>query len=200
VSLAGFITAASSTVLRRQAPPATRTLPDIEPGQLWLVEVAVESPPSGLIRRLLDRVNVVLYDRALTDIVARSLPLGGYAEPAASGDELHEATASRAVRFARDGWSVARLVPAQPTQRERVVRGRRLANELAATAPPSELIVIVYGELRDGVCEPTETRLDRLDQVVVTYPRDARLTILVGGLTSHAAARLFAVAGNGLAG
>jgi hypothetical protein len=151
VSLADLIATASSTVLRRQAPPATRTFPDIAPGQLWLVEAPVALPPSGLLRQIIDQVNVVLYDRALTDIVAGSLPLGGYAEPAASGDEKDAAATSRLVRFACDGWSVARLVPAQPTQRERVLRARRLADELAVIAPPSELTVIVRGELSDGV-------------------------------------------------
>jgi hypothetical protein len=92
------------------------------------------------------------------------------------------------------------LVPARPTQRERIVRVRRLIEELAATKPASEIAVTVLGELTDGVSEPTQTQLSRLDQVVVTYPRDARLTFVVGGLNAHSAARLHAVAGNGLAG
>jgi hypothetical protein len=104
------------------------------------------------------------------------------------------------VHFAGDGWSVARLVPARPTQRERIVRVRRLIDELATTKAASEVAVTVLGELSEGVCEPTQTRLNRLDQVVVTYPRDARLTIVVDGINRQTAARLHAVAGNGLAG
>jgi hypothetical protein len=202
MSLADSIVTASSPVvaLRGRAPRETPALPDIGPGQLWLVEVAAGSPPSRWLCRLLDEVNVVLYDRALTDLVAESLPLGGYAEPAASGDEQDDRAASRAVRFAFDGWSVARLVLAQPTQRERVLRARRLADELAAGRAFPEVDVIVRGELSDGVCEQTQTRLNRLDQVLVSYPRDARLTILVNRLNNHAAAQLHAVAANGLAG
>jgi hypothetical protein len=109
------------------------------------------------------------------------------------------ARGGRAAGFARDGWAVARLVPARPTQRERLVRIRRLVEELAGTRAPGGVAVTVLGELSDGVCEPTETRLNRLDQVVVAYPRDARLTIVVDGISRHTAAR-HAVAGNGLAG
>ena len=147
---------------------------------------------------------MVIYDRVFADAVARALPLGGYAEPAASADEAGDPAAARAVRFACDGWSVVRLLLSRPTQRERIARVRRLVEELAATKAPGDVPVTVLGELGDGVCEPTETRLDRLDLVVVTYPRDARLTIVVGGagggIGGDAAARLYAVAGNGLAG
>jgi hypothetical protein len=156
-------------------------LPQIEPGQLWLIELATaRDPPAAPLRQAIDQANVVIYDRAFADFVAASLPLGNYAEPAASTDEAGDPAAARAVRFACDGWSVARLVPPHPTQRERIVRVRRLVEELAATKAPGDVPVTVVGELADGVFEPTETRLDRLDLVVVTYPRDARLTIVVG--------------------
>lgn len=184
--------------------PAPAILPEIGPGQLWLIELsAAQSEPSAL-RHAIERANVVIYDRVFADAVARALPLGGYAEPAASADEAGDPAAARAVRFACDGWSVVRLLLSRPTQRERIARVRRLVEELAATKAPGDVPVTVLGELGDGVCEPTETRLDRLDLVVVTYPRDARLTIVVGGagggIGGDAAARLYAVAGNGLAG
>jgi hypothetical protein len=178
-------------------------LPDVEPGQLWLIELpaAADGLPA-LLRRVLDRVNVVIYDRALADSVAASLPLGSYAEPAASSDETANPAAARAVRFAFDGWSVARLVPARPTQRERIARVRRLVEELAPHRPASQVAVTVRGDLGDAVCEPTETRLSRLDLAVVTYPREACLTIAIhlGDRVGGGAARLHAVAGNGLAG
>jgi hypothetical protein len=201
VSITEFISTTPPGHAARPLPCAPPTFPAIEPGQLWLIELPPgESQPSPLVRCVLDQVNVVIYDRALTDLVANSLPLGGYAEPAASTDEANDPAAARAVHFAGDGWSVARLVPARPTQRERIVRVRRLIDELATTKAASEVVVTVLGELSDGVCEPTQTRLNRLDQVVVTYPRDARLTIVVDGLNRQTAARLYAVAGNGLAG
>jgi hypothetical protein len=188
---------------RAHAIPALQTpgLPEIQPGQLWLIELpAANGEPSPALRRAIDQANVVIYDRSTADIVARSLPLGSYAEPAADADETSDLAAARAVRFAGDGWSVARLFPARPTQRERIARVRRLVNELAATKAPGDIAVTVFGELNDGVCEPTETQLDRLDLVVVTYPRDAQLTIVIKALVSVSPARLHAVAGNGLAG
>lgn len=175
--------------------------PAVEPGELWLIELSTANgEPSPALCRAIARANVVIYDRSGAEIVARSLPLGNYAEPAASADETSDPAAARAVGFTRDGWSVLRLFPARPTQRERIARVRRLVNELAATKAPSDIAVTVFGELNDGVCEPTETQLDRLDLVLVTYPRDAQLTIVVKALGSVSAARLHAVAGNGLAG
>jgi hypothetical protein len=201
MSIAEFISTTPPGRAARPQPGPLPTFPIIEPGQLWLIELpTADREPSALVRRVLDGVNVVLYDRALTDIVAGSLPLGRYAEPAASTDETNDPGAARAVHFACDGWSVARLVPARPTQRERIVRVRRLIDELATTKAASEVAVTVLGELSEGVCEPTQTRLNRLDQVVVTYPRSARLTIVVDGINRQTAARLYAVAGNGLAG
>jgi hypothetical protein len=155
------------------------------------------------IRRILDRANVVIYDRDLAEAVAAILPLGTYAEPAAPAGEFGDPTALRAARFAADGWSVVRLVAARASQRDRVGRIRRLADALAATPAQTDLAATVYAEAGDGVCEPTETRLSRLDLVVVTYPRDARLTIVIqpsADAVATAGPRLRAVAGNGLAG
>ena len=174
-------------------------VPDVQPGQLWLIELSPDGICCPALRSVIDRANVVIYDRAVAGIVAESLRLGLYAEPAPGANETDSAS-GRAVGLARDGWAVVRLVSARPTQRERIVRVRRLIDELAVAKAPSELTVTVLAELSDGVCEPTETWLARLDQVVVTYPRDARLTIVVDGINRHAAARGDAVAGNGLAG
>lgn len=190
--------------IRRPVPSpanfAQAKFPQIEAGQLWLIEAPAEVAPNSGARHAVDGANVVIYDRALADTLSDALPLGTYAEPGASTDQANDPAAARAVRFACDGWSVARLVPARPTQRQRIVRVRRLVEELAAVKPAADIAVTVYGELADGVCEPTETRLSRLDQVVVTYPRDARLTVVVSGINGQLAARTQSVAGNGLAG
>ena len=188
-----------STAPQRQAsafPPAPTLapMPAVEPGQLWLIEVSPGGGASALARHVVDSANVVIYDHAVADSLAARLPLGTYAERAGDG------SAARSVRFARDGWSVARLLAAPATQRDRVAGIRRLVEELAGGPAPADLAVTVIGELADGICEPTETRLDRLDLVVVTYPHDARLTVIVGGLGAPGAARAQNVAGNGLAG
>jgi hypothetical protein len=195
--------------LERTVAPASRLvsramstgLPDIRAGQLWLIELAMNSEPSPALRRILADANVVIYDRSLTDIVASCLPMGGYAEPAARADESGDPAAARAVRFAADGWSVVRLVPARPTQRERLVRVRRLVEETAPHRAASEVAVTVHGDINGPVSEPTETTLSRLDLAVVTYPRETRLTIAIDLASSGGGiARLHAVAGNGLAG
>lgn len=192
-----------STAPRR--PATTRrpaeTLPKfpaVEPGQLWLIEASADGAPSAPARHAVDGANVVIYDRTLTGTLSQTLPLGTYAELAADG--LADRSAARCVRFARDGWSVARLLAAPATQRDRIAGIRRLVEELAGSQSPADVAVTVIGELRDGICEPTETRLDRLELVVVTYPQDARLTIVVEGASSISSARSQAVAGNGLAG
>src|ERR1700722_17948511 len=170
-------------------PLVPTAIPDVQPGQLWMIELSPEGASCPELRRVIDRANAVIYDRAVAGIVAESLRLGLYAEAAADGDEADDNPTRRAGGLARDGWAVVRLVSARPTQRERIVRVRRLIDELAAAKAASEVAVTVLAELGDGVCEPTESRLARLDQIVVTYPRDARLTIVVDGINRHAAAR-----------
>ena len=201
MSIAELVTTNPQRQAAKRRPAAMLSkFPAIEPGQLWLIEAAAGDALSACARHAVEGANVVIYDRALADTLSNALPLGTYAEAGERTDEASDPAAARAVRFACDGWSVARLVPARPTQRQRIVRVRRLVEELTAVKPVAEIAVTVYGELSDGVCEPTETRLSRLDQVVVTYPRDARLTIIVSGIAGQLAARVQAVAGNGLAG
>jgi hypothetical protein len=201
VSIAELVTTNPRRQAAKRPPAATLSkFPAIEPGQLWLIEAAAGDTLSACARHAVEGANVVIYDRALAATLSNALPLGTYAEAGERTDEASDPAAARAVRFACDGWSVTRLVPAGPTQRQRIVRVRRLVEELAATKSAAEVAVTVYGELRDGVCEPTETRLNRLDQVVVTYPRDARLAIVVSGINGQVAARAQAVGGNGLAG
>jgi len=205
VSIAEIVTTAPRRQAARRPRPTLAKFPqpkfpEIEAGQLWLIEASAETAPNSGARQAVDGANVVIYDRALTGTLTDALPRGTYAEAGASTDQASDPAAARAVRFACDGWSVARLVPARPTQRQRIVRVRRLVEELAAVKPAADIAVTVYGELSDGVCEPTETRLSRLDQVVVTYPRDARLTVIVSGIAGQLAARTQSVAGNGLAG
>jgi hypothetical protein len=201
MSVAELISTAPPRKAIQHRPAATlANFPAVEPGQLWLIETAVDGALSASAHHAVDGASVVIYDRALAARLADALPLGTYAEAGESTDQASDPAAARTMRFVCDGWGVARLVPAGPTQRQRIVRVRRLVEELAATKSAAEIAVTVHGELKDGVCEPTETRLDRLDQVVVTYPRDARLTIVVGGINGHIGARVQAIAGNGLAG
>jgi hypothetical protein len=180
------------------APPV---FPDIEPGQLWLIELpAAKAMPSEMLCRTLARANVVIYDRSLAAATAALLPIGGYAEPAAAVEGGVDPAAERCVRFARDGWSVARLLSPRPPRRQRGEQVRRLAAALDAARIPAALRVTVWAETPEAPAEPIETRLGDLPEAVLAQPRDTRLTIVIDALDSGAATRLHAVAANGLAG
>jgi hypothetical protein len=161
-----------------------------------LVDLAPGEVPSGPARHVLDAANVVIYDRALTASVADGLPLGSYAEPASGS----EAAASRSVRFERDGWSVARLLPAGLSPRERTRRVQDVVDELAAAKVAGRLPVTILAEAADGIEERIEARFDDLTAIVASFPRDTRLAIVIDAFTGSIGARLNAVAANGLAG
>lgn len=199
MSITETVTAASfHRAAVRRYPESTSRLPGVQPGQLWLIETTPGGVLSGPARDAVASANVVVYDRALAAALADALPLGTYAEAATEG--AHDASLSRCVRFARDGWSVVRILAAPATQRDRVAGMRSLAEQIAGERAAAEIAVTVVGELHDGICEPTHSKLDRLDLIVVTYPQDARLTVIVDGAGSPGAARHPPVAGNGLAG
>jgi hypothetical protein len=200
VSITEIIPAESLTgtsPCRQSNDAARQTLPIIKPGQVWLVELPVEGAPFAPACHVLDSANVVIYDRGLENTVAAALPLGGYAEPAATGNE---AAAGRCVRFARDGWSVARLLPVRLPQRERTRRTQDFVDELAAAGIGGRLPVSILAEGADGIEERLEGRFDDLTTVVASFPRDTRLAIVIDAFPTGIAARLHAVAANGLAG
>jgi hypothetical protein len=218
VSLFETVSAVSVVRPRRRPRPAAalQMLPDIAPGQLWLVEAAapIGAPPAhdaaarhalarhALARHAVDGANVVVYDRALAPQLEHALPLGTYAEPAPAGEGLGDPAAARCVRFARDGWSVARLMPARLPRRERLGRIHDVVAALAAARVPGNLRATVLAEAADGIGERTDTSLDGLADIVATYERDTCLAILIeafGGASIAFAAAPGAVA-NGLAG
>ena len=172
-------------------------LPSVAPGQLWLVELQAGAEPSAAARHVLDGANVVIYDRALTESVAGALPLGSYAEPAPAKSD---AAAARAVHFARDGWSVARLLPARLPSRERTRRVQDIVDELALAKVAGRLPVTIVTTSADGVEERIEARFDDIASIVASHPRDTLLAIVIDAFAGAGAARLHAVAANGLAG
>jgi hypothetical protein len=171
-------------------------LPAIAAGQLWLVELASGEALPAPVHHALDGANVVIYDRALTAAVADGLPLGSYAEPASGS----EAAAARSVRFARDGWSVARLLPAGLSPRERTRRVQDVVDELAAAKVAGRLSVTILADAADGIEERIEARFDDLTAIVASFPRNTRLAIVIDAFGEAVATRLHAVAANGLAG
>lgn len=184
------------TAPRRSPVHARPTLPKVGPGQLWLVEVPLQGPLPEASRQVLRDANVVIYDRSLTNAVAEALPLGTYAEPAAAP----ETAAARSVRFARDGWSVVRLLPARLPQRERTRRVQDVVDELATAKVLGRLPITLSAEAADGIEEHLTARFDDLAAIVASFPRDTRLAIVIDAFGGATAAPLHAVAANGLAG
>jgi hypothetical protein len=175
---------------------ALSPFPVVTPGQLWLIELPVGSALSAQAQHVLDGADVVIYDRELTDTVATALPLGTYAEPVAYSD----ASPSRCVRFARDGWSVVRLLPAGLPRRERTRQVQDVVDELAAARVAGRLLVSILAESADGSENRFQTRFDDLASTVAYHPSDALLAIAIDAFGVATTTRLHAVGGNGLAG
>ena len=185
---------------RQTVPVELPALPSVQPGELWLVEFPpTEFRLSPLGHRALTTANVVVYDRSLGTIVAGSLPLGGYAEPSTPGD----AAWGRALRFARDGWSVTKLVDTAALSREeRIVRIRRWTDRLLALGLPSHLPVSVFSHLGGQLYERTGTEFGELGAIL--DPRAVEpsrsLTIILDVAAGGTAPRFSVASANGLAG
>jgi hypothetical protein len=165
-------------------------LPRMRSGQLWVTRLASAGPESAPLEyAALTTASVVIYDRALAPIMARFLPLGGYAEPAVPSEDGIGATSARCVRFARDGWSVARLV--QPGGEFRHPSELALSLEM-----PPNLQVTVFANLGGGVYETSEVRLDEL----ILFDRSSSLTVICDAIKGDLRPNLSVASTNGLAG
>lgn len=195
---------ARSNGLRHDVPSsAEETSVDIsgDAALLWLIEVSPsETNLSPLARQAITTANVVIYDRALASIVAATLPLGGYAEPAASSSDAADPTMERCLRFVLDGWSVVRLVDHDKAQGQRTPRIRHLAERLAARKYPDDLPVLLFMNADDGRHRKIETRLSALDAELDAASRQGGLAIIFGAIATAAGRGLRAVMSNGLAG
>jgi len=188
--------AATAGFCRQQRPG----LPDIAPGQLWLVEISPEaSELPSVAHRAFVSANVVIYDRGLGPLMAAALPLGKYAEPAtASGHAPEKANVEHCVRFARDGWSVIRLVKGDVATSPRSDRLLRLSEQLlAGGVSPNSPVQLLTAD-GNATCEETATCLGDLDAVFEAHSCEGRLTAIFT-IGSDGAPPLYVVA-NGLAG
>jgi hypothetical protein len=174
----------------------------VRPGQLWLIELPATAPEfAPLEYRALSNANVVIYDRALAPTVARLLPLGGYAEPAAPTDG--DPGSERCVRFVRDGWSVARLLyPGSQSGRDRFDKIRQLSHPLLSLAMPTDLPVQIFVSAGRGRYERNETQLSRLDAIIAGYAsvRCSTFTIVLNVTDTGGVPRSCVASANGLAG
>ena len=196
MSITEIIPAQSAGTAPRRRAHTKITLPEVVAGQLWLIEQRAEVAPTASLRQAIAAANVVIYDRTLAEIVADALPLGTYAEPAAG----REVAAARSAGFARDGWSVVRVLAARAGRRERTRRVQDVVDELAAAQVPGRLPVMIFTTTGDGALEQVDARFDDLAAIVDSHARETDLTIVIAAFPAPAAASLHTIAANGLAG
>jgi hypothetical protein len=180
---------------------ARAPLPEVRPGQLWFAEITSMDPvPASLEHQALTSANVIIYDRALAPTVSRFLPLGGYAEPAAPSHLSFNATWNRCLRFAREGWSVARLV--HPSREQFAAEIRNLSRLLLGRGLAPDLTVVVFANLGDGGYEKSQMALCELDAALGLggFAEALPLTIVCDVVHSGAFPHASAASTNGLAG
>ena len=174
----------------------------VAPGQLWVVELSATEPSlSPLEYRVITTANVVIYDRPLAPMVAKVLPLGGYAEPASSsGERRLDQAWERCLRFARNGWSVVRLVEHSPSPQQRFERIQCLTERLMAAEAPANLPVLLFVDAGCDTYEKTEAPLGALSPAIGAHGVERRLSIAFTVINAGAAPRLSVASSNGLAG
>jgi hypothetical protein len=170
--------------------------PAVRPGEIWLVEHAIDADLAPLNRDAVGSANVILYDRALETLIAEILPLGTYAEPLP--DRVHGTAAAispRALRFAADGWRVVQIVEAHPGWRERV------NNQAASLAPsPDGEVPIVVIAKANGEGHQREAYACGLPALIDGFADDDPLALVLGPLAAHDPVPGQAFTANGLAG
>jgi hypothetical protein len=171
---------------------------NVRPGEIWLIE---QSPATGFVRLdrdALNAANVVLYDRALTALVAENLPLGTYAEPLSPvWQNAQSVISERAHHFAEEGWSVVQIVAAQSGWRERVYNSVERLNALRKSGEAQIRIVPkapTPGQPHSAVC------LRSLSALVDGFSKSDTLILIFGPLTDRGPASSQTFTANGLAG
>ena len=183
-------------------------LPTVRPGQLWFVELPVSEPRlAPLEHRVLTSANVIIYDRALAGTVAGILPLGGYAEPALSIGGAADHVLERCLRFARDGWSVARLLdpqvkPDKSSERIQIDRIRQLSEQLLSRETLANLPVAIFVNEGGVIYKKSGIELGELRDILDFGGAEHPLALMIafGAIDTEAIPRFSIVSANGLAG
>jgi hypothetical protein len=171
--------------------------PDLQPGQIWLIEHPAASGLSMLDQSALARADVVLYARGLASVIADLLPALSYAEPlAAEVEEDTPAISSRAVKLAYDGWRVVQLIEPSRGWRRRL---RGAAEEPRWPGSAGSVTVRLIAKTVQPPCS-RERHLQELPELVDGSAKDDLLTLIVGPLAARASAADYGFAANGLAG
>jgi hypothetical protein len=170
----------------------------VKPGQVWLIEHTSGGALFPGDRAALTGADVVIYDRALTPVVASVLPLGVYAEPMPfDSSPAGFAVSARAFGFAFDGWSVAQLVEPHADRRSRL---RLTSDALVSLGCPGELPVQVVTKRTPGRHLEWDTCLRTLARLADDFADYDLLTLVFGPLVVRYPASSHAFAANGLAG
>jgi len=167
----------------------------VRPGELWYVQFPSRQPRlSPLEYSALTTANAVIYDRALAPIVAKWLPIGGYAELGAPRDRAAE----RCLRFTSDGWSVARLVDPQSDWVDDLRHLSARLLRVPASAASSVSVIVNAG----GSYQKIEVELPELGDIsrVFGSGEPVAITIIIDGLETGTAPHFVVASANGLAG
>jgi len=170
----------------------------VRPGQIWLIEQPSETALFPLDRGAITSADVVIYDRPLAPLVARFLPIGAYAEPLSlDARAAGSAISPRALQFAAEGWSVARLVEARRSRRE------RLHDAVGALLPLSgggDLPLLAIAKAAADRHRRWDGFLRNCSDLIDEFGDEDPLTLVFGPLVVRYPAPAHAFAANGLAG
>jgi hypothetical protein len=168
--------------------------PQIQPGQIWLIEQSAARAFAARDQAALAGADVVLYEKPLAPLV----PRGRYAEPLAANPEAGaSAIAPRALKLASEGWRVVQLIERCP------IRRRRLRDGIATAPRPDGdrwPAVQVVAKGADDQIRCREASWPQLPGLIGDYAEEDALTVIVGPLAGGIAPAVDAGAGNGLAG
>ena len=172
--------------------------PNLEPGQIWLIEQSAATSLFTLDRGAFAGADAVLYDRALASLVALLLPLGGYAEPlSADAGEAEPVISPRALKLAADGWGVVQLIEPCRRWRRRLRHPRQQLGLVNGAASPA--IELIAKGAAGRWCR-REARVPDLPELVDALAEDELLTLILGPLAGGAPGAAHAFVGNGLTG
>src|SRR5262249_8121627 len=147
-------------------------------------------------RGALGSTDIVIYDRSLAALVARVLPVGGYAEPLHRECSARSAISPRALRFAAEGWRVAQLFEAGRGDGQGLHDAAEALIQLNADDLP--LLAIAKRAVDGHRC--CDGRLHNLPDLIDKFAAGDPLTLIFGPLVVGHPASTHAFAGNGLAG
>lgn len=165
--------------------------PEIEPGQIWIIEQTPMCRPSPLDRRTLAGFAAVFYEPSLFHLLRDLLPIGGYCEPLPANRAAASAISPRALKLASEGWSVAQLVEPHPLSRD------RLHQAAAELAPIRTQLIAKPGA---GRWLGRDTSLTNSAGPADGAAEAELLTLILGPRGAINRATAYAFAGNGLAG